>query len=117
MAHDLRSQENESHVEFLKHVLIMQLLASTLSALSLAHSAFAAPRPVDLHSRATTLSSWFATEVSYAWDGVFNNIGANGGKAQGASSGVVIASPSQSNPNCEFNTGCFALGHLTDATR
>lgn len=100
----------------LSKFIIMQLLASTLAALSLAQSAFAAPRPVDLLSRTTSLSSWLSTEVPYAWDGVFNNIGADGGKAQGASSGVVIASPSQSNPNCEFDTQILASKQLAEAS-
>lgn len=47
-----------------------------------------------------SLDSWLATESPYALDGVLNNIGANGGKAQGASSGIVVASPNKNNPDC-----------------
>ena len=47
------------------------------------------------------LVSWLAQETSYALDGVLNNVGPNGAKATGASSGIIIASPSQSNPDCE----------------
>ncbi|RJE18470.1 glucan 1,4-alpha-glucosidase [Aspergillus sclerotialis] len=46
-----------------------------------------------------SLDSWLATESRYALDGILNNIGANGGKAQGASSGIVVASPSKNNPD------------------
>lgn len=50
--------------------------------------------------RATgSLSSWLATESSVALQGVLDNIGASGAKAQGAKSGIVVASPSTSNPD------------------
>ncbi|RHZ65207.1 putative glucoamylase/glucan 1,4-alpha-glucosidase [Aspergillus thermomutatus] len=45
------------------------------------------------------LESWLAAETPYALDGVLNNIGPNGAKATGAGSGIVIASPSRSNPD------------------
>ncbi|KAF2157315.1 carbohydrate-binding module family 20 protein [Myriangium duriaei CBS 260.36] len=53
-----------------------------------------------LSSRATgDLSTWLSTENSIALQGVLNNIGSSGSKAQGAGPGVVVASPSKSNPN------------------
>ena len=50
--------------------------------------------------QSTSLDSWLATESPYALDGILNNIGANGGNAQGASSGIVVASPSKNDPDC-----------------
>lgn len=47
------------------------------------------------------LSSWLASENVYALQGVLNNIGSGGSKAPGAASGIVVASPSTSNPDCE----------------
>lgn len=56
--------------------------------------------PAALHERATgSLSSWLASESTVALQGILNNIGASGSKAQGAKSGIVVASPSTSNPN------------------
>ena len=58
-----------------------------------------APRHA-LHERATgSLDSFIAAESPIALQGVLNNIGASGSKAPGASSGIVIASPSTANPN------------------
>jgi glucoamylase len=74
---------------------------TTVSALSdpaqIVIPAIITPQTTDL------LESWLAQETSYALDGVFNNIGPNGAKATGAGSGIVIASPSQSNPDCEWS--------------
>jgi glucoamylase len=36
-----------------------------------------------------------------SFNGVLNNIGPNGQKAPGASAGVIIASPSTQDPDCE----------------
>ncbi|MCJ1243394.1 hypothetical protein MMC30_000591 [Trapelia coarctata] len=53
-----------------------------------------------LGSRATgSLASFLAAESPIALQGVLSNIGPNGSKAPGASPGIVIASPSTSNPN------------------
>ena len=62
--------------------------------------------PHRLQSRATgSLASFITAESPIAVQGVLNNIGPNGSKAPGASAGIVIASPSTSNPNCMC---CFA---------
>ncbi|GAB7352423.1 hypothetical protein MBLNU459_g2842t1 [Dothideomycetes sp. NU459] len=66
----------------------------------LASVAFAAPAPDRLQQRATgSLTAWLASESSVALQGVLANIGANGADASGADSGIVIASPSKTNPN------------------
>ncbi|KAH2838909.1 hypothetical protein KXV85_003274 [Aspergillus fumigatus] len=69
------------------------------------------------------LVSWLAQETSYALDGVLNNVGPYGAKATGASSGIIIASPSQSNPDyyytwtrdaaltVKYLVGSFAADH------
>lgn len=48
------------------------------------------------------IESWLNMEIPYAFDGVLNNIGPDGAKATGAGSGIVIASPSHSNPDCKW---------------
>ncbi|KAL1874165.1 hypothetical protein Plec18167_006100 [Paecilomyces lecythidis] len=51
-------------------------------------------------ARATgDLASFIDTETPIALQGVLNNIGPNGTGASGASAGIVVASPSKSNPD------------------
>ncbi|KAF2463096.1 starch-binding glucan 1,4-alpha-glucosidase [Lindgomyces ingoldianus] len=45
------------------------------------------------------LDTWIANENSIALSGVLANIGSTGAKSYGASSGLVLASPSKVNPN------------------
>ena len=57
--------------------------------------------------RATgSLSSFITSESPMALQGVLNNIGSTGSKAPGAASGLVIASPSTTNPNCKQLLSC-----------
>lgn len=53
--------------------------------------------------RQSSLSSYIESETSTALQGVLDNIGTNGSKVTGASSGIVVASPSKVNPDCEFS--------------
>lgn len=70
--------------------------------LMLLGASFALSSPENIQERATgSLSSWLSSENTVALQGVLNNIGASGSKASGASAGVVVASPSKSNPDCE----------------
>ncbi|KAH0037358.1 extracellular glucoamylase protein, partial [Aureobasidium melanogenum] len=63
-------------------------------------AALAFPSPENIQERATgSLASWLSSENTVALQGVLNNIGASGSKASGASAGVVVASPSKSNPD------------------
>ena len=84
-----------------------------LSALPvLLGAAFAFPSPENIQERATgSLASWLSSENTVALQGVLANIGASGSKASGASAGVVVASPSKSDPNCErpapLDINCF----------
>lgn len=50
----------------------------------------------------TSLSSFIELESSVALQGVLQNIGPNGADVAGAASGVVVASPSKTNPNCKW---------------
>lgn len=66
-----------------------------LAATSLALSAQDVLQP-----RATgSLESWLAAESPIALQSILANIGANGAKVAGAKAGVVVASPSKSNPD------------------
>lgn len=52
--------------------------------------------------RQSTLSGFIESESTVALKGVLNNIGTNGSGASGASAGIVVASPSRSNPDCTW---------------
>ncbi|KAJ9270738.1 CAZyme family GH15 and CBM20 [Paecilomyces variotii] len=80
---------------------MLKYLAQILSAVSVIQGTTAVVPPrAPVTPRATgSLDSWLATESPYALQGVLANIGPDGADASGASSGIVIASPSKSNPD------------------
>lgn len=83
----------------LVHVSFASLLGAASVVLPICFGVPARPHP--LESRATgSLASFIAAESPIALQGVLNNIGPSGSKALGASPGIVIGSPSTSNPNC-----------------
>ncbi|KAF7185931.1 Glucoamylase [Pseudocercospora fuligena] len=86
-----------------KHLESTRIACTMLSLLSLLPflgSAFSYPYQDALEPRATgTLDSWLAAESPIALQGVLNNIGSSGSKASGASAGIIVASPSKSNPD------------------
>ena len=47
------------------------------------------------------LTTYIASEESIALQGVLDNLGPDGELAPGAAAGVLVASPSTDNPNCE----------------
>lgn len=56
-----------------------------------------------------SVDSFVATEQPIALQKLLCNIGASGCAAAGASSGVVIASPSKTNPDCELIHVCVCI--------
>lgn len=48
------------------------------------------------------LDQWLTAQEPIAVQGVLDNIGSQGSKVEGAADGVVVASPSKSEPDCEF---------------
>lgn len=70
-------------------------------------SCWADPTPSLQNTKREAIDNFIATESPVALQGVLNNVGANGGKVPGAASGVVVASPSQSNPDCECRLMSF----------
>ena len=65
-------------------------------------SCWADPTPSLPNAKRAAIEYFIAIESPVALQGVLNNIGANGAKVPGAASGVVVASPSESNPDCEY---------------
>lgn len=78
------------------HKSIVKLFAA-LTLLSTAVSGLNVPN--DKRQLSSTVSSWVTTESPIAKAGLLANIGPDGAKDGGAKSGVVIASPSSSNPD------------------
>lgn len=75
-----------------------RLTSFALHALGLVQAVLGAPQ---LSPRATTaVDAWLATETTVALNGILANIGSSGDYAKSAKPGVVIASPSTSNPDC-----------------
>lgn len=89
----------------------MTRFSSLLCALAFGQSALAAPHLFD--RAASALDSWLATETTTALNGILDNIGSSGAYAASAKSGVVIASPSTSSPDCKsiyLYSCCCCLG-------
>lgn len=54
-----------------------------------------------LDTRQSSVDTFVTSQRSVSIQGVLANIGSDGSKAQGAAAGIVVASPSKSNPDCE----------------
>ncbi|PWY70942.1 putative glucoamylase precursor [Aspergillus heteromorphus CBS 117.55] len=67
-------------------------VANTLTGAALASPAF-------LQRRQSDLGAFIEKESILAQQGILNNIGAEGALVQGASAGIVVASPSKTNPD------------------
>lgn len=57
---------------------------------------------VDLESRQTTIDAFIQAQTTISINGVLANIGGGGSKAPGVPAGIVVASPSRSNPDCKY---------------
>ena len=53
--------------------------------------------------RQAGLDEWLDAQEPIALDGVLANIGSGGSKVDGAADGIVVASPSKSDPDCELH--------------
>lgn len=91
---------------------IMYSLTSFLLAGSLAlQTAFSFPNPYQLKEREAEIlkrdvDSFVATESPIALAGILCNIGSDGACVSGAKSGLVIAGPGKSNPDCMSSALC-----------
>lgn len=69
---------------------------------------FSIQAPISLQGN---LDEWLAGETNVALTGILNNIGNKGAWVHGASPGVVVASPSTSEPDC-ISSSCFYRNQL-----
>lgn len=86
---------------------MMHSFTSVLVVVSLAlHVALALPggSPIkrDGEILKRSVDSFIATESPIALNNLLCNIGSTGACAQGAASGIVVASPDKVNPDCTF---------------
>lgn len=79
-----------------------QELTCALYALALGQTATAAPQ-----AARSGLDSWMANEKAFSFNGILKNIGSDGAYAKSADPGIVVASPSTSNPDCENPGPCL----------
>jgi glucoamylase len=77
------------------------LLTSVLRALPAALLLVGAQGSPVAEKRQTSVDDYIKNQADISIKGVLANIGADGSKAQGAAAGIVVASPSKSNPDCE----------------
>lgn len=78
------------------------LFTSVLRALPTLLLAGAQGSPVAQNDRRqTSLDQFVSAQANVSINGILANIGTDGSKAQGAAAGIVVASPSRSNPDCE----------------
>lgn len=57
------------------------------------------PASINIQRR-DALDDWIASQTSISRAGVLANIGSTGAKSYGAAQGLVLASPSTTNPDC-----------------
>ena len=71
-----------------------------------------------VRARATgSLSSFIASESPIALQGILNNLGPSGSLAPGAAPGILVASPSTTNPNCTWAALLRVLRQSTTRAR
>lgn len=75
------------------------MLTKAILLNALAGTTLASPHHFPVFKRQSSLSDFISSETSIAKKGVLANIGADGAKASNASAGVVVASPSKSDPD------------------
>ena len=81
--------------------MLLKALGLHLSTLSTFLSlAYGIPSRQVIEKRAE-LDTWITNESPIAYSGILANFGSSGAKAYGASTGILLASPSKTNPNCE----------------
>ena len=65
-------------------------------------NAFALPGTSRAHLEKRDLDSWIATQGPHSLEKLLCNIGSEGCNAQGVASGAVVASPSKTEPPCDY---------------
>lgn len=89
-------------LDFFAHRSIMIFRAGALAAFSfLVSCANGIPASEALYRRAA-LDDWITNQTANSVAGLLANIGSTGAKSYGAAQGLVLASPSTTNPDCRY---------------
>jgi glucoamylase len=83
------------------HVQLQLLASALLVPTTLGYPDAARVRRDGQHLLKRTADSFLATEQPIALTNLLCKIGASGCRASGASSGIVVASPDKSSPDCK----------------
>jgi glucoamylase len=75
---------------------VLRVLAAAL--------ALAGAQGSDDFRRQTSLNQFIKDQSIVSMKGVLANIGPDGSKAQGASAGLIVASPSRTDPDCKYRS-------------
>lgn len=84
-----------------------------LWALTLGHAVVAAPQILAPRAMGT-LDTWLVSESAVARQGILDNIGSAGAYAANAKPGIVVASPSTSDPDCKLSHSDLSNSQLTE---
>jgi glucoamylase len=90
------------------------LFTSVLRALPAALLLVGAQGSPVAEKRQTSVDDYIKNQADISIKGVLANIGTDGSKAQGAAAGIVVASPSKSNPDCEYSGALLSTLKLTN---
>jgi hypothetical protein len=88
------------------------MIARTFVAALAATSLHGAAARLSIHQ--DNLAATIEKEYTIALEGVLNNIGPDGSQAPGALEGIIVASPSTENPDCEYPENAKALALIGD---
>lgn len=81
-------------------MLFMSMLRALPAALLLACVEASPIAQAQGERQLSTVDSFVKSQAEISIKGVLANIGTDGSKAQGAAAGIVVASPSRSDPDC-----------------
>lgn len=83
-------------------MLLTSILRALPAALLLVGAQASPVAQADGERHSSPFDSFVKSQAEISIKGVLANIGTDGSKAQGAAAGIVVASPSRSDPDCEF---------------
>jgi len=92
------------HLKFRIVTMLVKTLGFYISAISASLSCVNGFPSWTLVDKRAELDTWIANENTIAFAGVLANFGPSGAKAYGAASGILLASPSKIDPDCNTSS-------------
>lgn len=107
MGNEYKSHDEPRRITLFKSFVSLNRLATMLFSLLL-HALPVALQfvgsqatPLELQKQQASINKFIKSQAQVSINGVLANIGPNGSKAPGVPAGILIASPSRSDPDCE----------------